>query len=162
MPSDLERSLEYRNYMKVQIDIAREVEKKYMDHTIGAPLLFAQMIALPRLGYVSKAPFDVMIYGYKENLKGYRRFRGLSAENIYKTVWVGLDYEREEMNIPGYPYSDKDLILKKIQRGDIEGALFMGGSGIERMRIVYKMDKEKIDDKKQIYGSLDWRDHLKE
>ena len=141
-PTNLERSLEYRNYMRVQMEITKEIEEKYTGYTIGAPLHFAQIIAYPELGHVKVPPKDVILYGYEIPLKGCREFKGIKFENILKTIWVGYEYDKKK-GVPGYPYGKNDRVLKKIRYGDVEVVLFMGGIGIEKMRIIFDHYKKK-------------------
>jgi len=136
-PTSLERSLEYRNYLLLQMKVAREIEEKYSQYTIGAPIGYSESIGIPKLGYVDKQ-MDVMVYGFQAKLKGIRQFEGLDKENIRKIVWVGLDYNRMK-GIKDFPYGPSDHILEKFNVGHNQTVLFHGGIGIEKARIIYEM-----------------------
>ena len=133
--SALERSLEYRNDQKVQLRIAKEIEEKFSEFTIGAQFTIAQVLALPELGYVHKK-LDVMIYEFPCTY-GIRVFKGVSELDLRKTLWVGF-----EMNLPpqmaslkGYPVSPNDFIVAKIIFGNRQATLFIGGEYIEKIRM---------------------------
>jgi len=135
----LERSLEYRNDARVYIEVARRLEERFFEFTIGAPFIFAQALALPELGFVSQK-FDVVIYEMRSTYGGIRNFEGLANMNIRKTVWIG-----QESGRPGYPIGPQDKILERIVIGNREADLFVGGSSIERMwRIVQQYSKKAV------------------
>ena len=132
VPTHLERSLEYRNFLKLEKTLAKEIENNYASYSVAAPFQTAQVLAIPKLGYVQK-PLDVTVYGMRATL-GLKPFTGLQSFDILKTVWVGYPHHRLE-NIPfPYPIDPRDKILKELQVGHIKVAIFMGGFAVEKMR----------------------------
>ena len=125
----LERSLEYRNDLKVNMRAAKELEENFSSFTIAAPFIYAQFLGLPEMGYVSRK-YDVMIYGMPCTYGDIRNFNGLSELNIFRTIWVGID--EGDMD---YPVNPGDKVVKKVIVGDREVFLFMGGKSIEMRRL---------------------------
>lgn len=141
-PTNLERSLEYRNYLQLEIKLAKEIEKNYAPYKIVAPFQTAQVLALPQLGYVDKK-LDVTVYGMKATL-GIKPFTGIKNLDLRKTVWVGFPHQyHEKIHIP-YPIDPQDKILKKLEVGHIEVDIFMGGLAIEKMRRIIGLVQKKI------------------
>ncbi|MBF0384463.1 MAG: hypothetical protein HQL27_01190 [Candidatus Omnitrophica bacterium] len=148
-PSELERSLEYRNYLQLQKKIVREM-KKYSDFLIVAPAIgAAETMFFPEMGYIDK-PLNVEGYGGTVNL-GLPNYRGLKRADIMKTVYLGFRYDRIFPQRE-YPVTSKDKILEYITYGDIQAVVFMGGVGIEEMRrfvilhsITTKQKKQEAD-----------------
>jgi len=136
-----ERSLEYRNDLKMHMMLAEEIEDKYAGFAVGAPFVIAQKLALKNLGYVKK-PLDVVIYGMGCTYGGIRSFPGLRKMNISKTVWVGFR-DNHITDKFDYPIDKKDKVLKKIIYGDNKITLFMGGFAIEKMRMLVEMMQRK-------------------
>ncbi len=125
----LERSLEYRNDLKVNQMLSRAAAEKYNKFTIGAPFMLAQILAFPELGYVSK-PLNVMIYGYYSSFEEIPNYPGLSNLNISRTVYMTkLDEQRNEIS---YPLSEKDIVIDRVEYGTKSGLFFMGGIAIEQ------------------------------
>jgi len=134
-----ERSLEYRNDLKLHMRLAKEIEERFSGFTIGAPFVIAQKLALANLGYVKK-PMDVVIYGMPCTYGGIKNFQGLKAMDIRKTIWIGFPDSNILGDVP-YPVDPKDKVLKKIVVGDKEVVLFMGGIAIEKMRLLVEMSR---------------------
>jgi len=127
----LERSLEYRNDIRLGMRTAKVLEKEYSQFTVAAPFIIAQSLALPELGYVEK-DLDVMIYGMPCKYGNIKNFEGLSRINVRRTVWVGV-----ESTLPAkfeYPVGEKDRVVEVITQGDQEAKLFFGGFAIEKVR----------------------------
>ncbi len=134
-PTNLERSLEYRNYLKLETRLAKEIEQNFSGLSIVAPFQTAQALAIPRLGYVDKQ-LDVTVYGMGATL-GIKQFNGIDHLSLLKTVWVGFPHHYSAQIPMPYPIDPQDKILKKLETGHIEVDIFMGGFAVERMwRIV--------------------------
>lgn len=125
-----ERSLEYRNNLKLHMALAGEVETYYHDWSVGAPLLLAQILNFHELGYLKQSPRDIIVYGMKSNHEGMRDFPGLQNLDLYKTIWIGFDGDRIA-DFP-YPLAPEDKVIKTFYRGNKKGYLFMGGLGIDK------------------------------
>jgi len=145
-PSYLERSLEYRNYLKLEKKYAKEIEKNFSHLKIGAPFEAAQVLSYRELGYVKK-DLDVFIYGMKA-IMGIKPFIGLKTIDINKTLWVGFKHDQVFPEIQ-FPIGDKDLIIKKIEVGERNVYLFLGGFAIDRMRLLvnYYLKKKGLINK---------------
>lgn len=132
----LERSLEYRNDLKLNMRVARELENHYEGYRIGAPFIVAQSLGMPELGYVQKK-LDVMIYGMSCSYGGIKNFTGLSSLDLRKTIWIGVS----NTNPPGveYPIDPQDQVVKQLEVGDKMASLFMGGIAIEKTRMAVKL-----------------------
>jgi hypothetical protein len=128
-----ERSLEYRNDLKLGIKTAKKMEERFPGFTIGAPFLVAQTLTIPHLGYVSK-PLDVFVYGMPIAYGPMKAFEGLNKLNIMKTIWIGLPAQFINRNDFQYPIHPKDKIVDEIILGDNRLVLFMGGTSVEIMR----------------------------
>lgn len=139
--NELERSLEYRNDLALDVSLAKILEKDFSSYTIGAPWVIAQELALPELGYVSKS-LDVMMYGFSVNYGGIKDFPGFSALDLNKTIYVGF---RKDQMIPGLGPIDpqKDKIIREIAVGDKEVVLFQGGFAIEKMRLLHELYRKQ-------------------
>jgi len=130
-----ERSLEYRNELKMNMRLVKLLESKYSQYTIGAPFLMAQMLAMPELGYVKK-PMDVLAYGMPIAYENIKRFEGLNKNIIMNTVWVGLAAQfinRKDFKFPVHP---KDQVLEEMVLGNNRIVLFRGGIAIEQRRLM--------------------------
>jgi len=66
-PTLIERSLEYRNHLKMQRKLAKEMETNYANLLIVAPFTTAETLVFPELGYVKK-PLNVQEYEGRTNL----------------------------------------------------------------------------------------------
>lgn len=135
--SRLERSLEYRNELKLEMQLAKRLETAYADKLIAAPFTIAQILAFPQLGYVQR-PLNVMIYEYQCRYEGIKNFEGIQALNPLQTVWVDIETtdlrERLKGVLDNYPVSVHDKILEKIEVGPQKLQIFMGGASVEKMR----------------------------
>ncbi len=133
-PTNLERSLEYRNFIKMEMALAQEIEKNYSAYAIVAPFQTAQILGIPELGYVSKK-LDVTVYGMRETL-GLKPFTGLKDLPLAKTIFIGYPEQKiPKIQVP-YPIDPEDRIVKKIEKGHLDVYLFQGGIAIERMRLL--------------------------
>lgn len=134
-PTELERSLEYRNYLKAELLTVEEMVKHYSDFTIGAPYGMAQSLAIPQLGYVQKS-LDVRLYGIRATL-GIKPFEGLKKIKSDKIVWIGYAFDEVMGGKVKYPFDpETDHLIKRIIVGDNEVIIFHGGIAIEKMRIL--------------------------
>lgn len=133
-----ERSLEYRNVLKLKMKLAKDLQENYSDYLIGAPFPFVLALNFTEVGYVEKK-LDVMVYGMKSNHEGIHDFPGLQHIPLGKTIWVG---QYQSPIIPGisYPFDEsKDRFVKDIEVGDKKVFLFMGGLAIQRMRTIVEL-----------------------
>jgi len=126
-----ERSLAYRNDLKLTQQIAEVVTDDFSRFHIGAPFIIGQTLAMPEFGYVRK-PLDVTMYGWPIKYGGIKPFRGLRTMNISQTLWVGVRSGLPD-NIP-FPTGPDDVILKRINVGHQKAVFFIGGYAIERVR----------------------------
>lgn len=129
--STLERSLEYRNDIKLDFKIANAFEKMNPDFVVGAPFTTAQILAFPELGYVSRQ-LNVMIYGYPCQYEGIKNFNGLHELDVDKTVWIAM--EDPSSKRIDYPIGPHDKVLGELESGERKAKLFVGGVAIEQMR----------------------------
>jgi len=132
-----ERSLEYRNDLKMNIQLARFLEENFFEFKIGAPFIMAQKFIFPELGYV-KMPMDVMVYGL---LSTYDKIPNINItqESIRKTIWIGLAAQVEKRGNFEYPVSKGDYVVKEFVRGENRATLFMGGFAvIQKMKLIFK------------------------
>lgn len=136
----LERSLEYRNDLKANMRLAKELEDNYSKYTIGAPFILAQLLALPELGYIKK-PLDVMIYSMRCTYGNIKNFEGLNTIDITKTIWVGVKIILPDQvkNYLSFPIGMYDKVVKEIVAGNKKVTIFMGGFAIEKMRRMLEM-----------------------
>lgn len=134
-----ERSLEYRNNVKLDENVIRFLEQNFSSFTIGAPFIYAQMLSIPDLGYVQK-PFSVVQYGFPSQYPGIKSFEGLNKLDIMKTVWVAVAADMEKQGDMSYPVHPQDKIVREFMLGDNRATLFMGGFSIEqRLRIIQQL-----------------------
>jgi hypothetical protein len=126
----LERSLEYRHDMELNLKFIKEIQEEYSDFVIGAPFVYAQMFALPELGYVREAR-EVVVYGMPCVYGNIKTFDGLASMNVARTIWIGLD--RLMSRELEYPMGPDDKFMKDFYSGDRRAYLFMGGFAIERV-----------------------------
>ena len=132
-----ERSLEYRNDLRMHWRLAKELESRFNGWTVGAPFVVAQKLAMPELGYVSK-PLPVVIYGMSCTYGGIKNFSGLKNMDLLRTVWVGFLTNHMAAGMD-YPIAKEDKVLEEVGYGDKKIKLFMGGVAIERMRLIVEM-----------------------
>ncbi len=128
--NELERSLEYRNDLKLHQKLVREFETNFAGFTIGAPHVTAQILAFPEFGYVQK-PLDVMMYGMNITFGGIKNFSGLRNVDLKKTIWIGF-HDTTPHDFP-YPIDPMDRVVKTINVGDKQATLFMGGLALEKL-----------------------------
>jgi len=126
-----QRSLEYRNNVRLDMKLANFIESKFKGYTVGAPFIMAQMLAFPELGYVS-SPLDVMTYGMPLKYGNFKNFNGLKNLNIRKTVWVGVAAEYFQKGDFTYPVHKRDQVVKDFILGDNKAVVFVGGFSIEQ------------------------------
>ncbi|MCA9398556.1 MAG: hypothetical protein KC618_02320 [Candidatus Omnitrophica bacterium] len=143
-----ERSLEYRNDIRLDMRIARLAEEKFSAMTVSAPFTVAHLLAYPELGYIHQQ-IDVMLYGYPSGLDRVREFKGLKDVNIAKTVWIALDQTPIEFlkDKIDYPIGPQDKVLNKIVYGDRQATFFLGGIEIEKLRRVNLLLLKKLQEK---------------
>ena len=131
----LDRSLEYRNDLKMYQKVAQELENKFSGFTVGAPYIMAQKLGLPELGYVHK-PLKVISYAATVEFEDIHTFTILEDIDALHTVWVGfkgkINSGVAEM-IPDFPIDPAmDLVLERAGWGGRYATLFMGGYAIDR------------------------------
>jgi len=138
-----ERSLEYRNDLKLHRQIAKSLEDNFPGFTVGAPVVIAQLLNFAEVGYV-KSPRNVVVYGAGGSHEGIRPFTGLKNIDARKTIWVGLGIE-ENIKFPiPFPIDPDDKILQKLQVGDKIATLYMGGFAIEKMRVLVELKRRSL------------------
>lgn len=137
-----ERSLEYRNDLRMHVRLARAIESRFSGWTVGAPFVVAQKLAMPELGYVKK-PLPVVIYGMRCTYGGITNFDGLKNLNLRRTVWVGFLTNHIIAGVD-YPVAPEDKVLEEVVYGDKKVKLFLGGIGIERMRMIVEMSRRGL------------------
>lgn len=138
-PTHLERSLEYRNYLKLEQTLAKEIEKNFSDQQIVAPFQTAQLLALPELGYVHQK-LDVTVYGMRETL-GLRLYRGIKF--LDNPVFIGFPHQNNSFPNFSFPIDRRDVIAKKLEAGHLQVMIFYGGVGVESMwRVIEFLQKK--------------------
>lgn len=140
-----ERSLEYRNDLKLHIKAARHIEEHYANERIGAPLFMAQAMNFKEVGYVTKN-LDVMSYAMPGSHKGIRNFNGLKTLDIYKTIWLVFPINKSPAPID-YPIHPMDRVMETLRAGDKEAVLLRGGFAIEKLRIIFELNRRRVLDK---------------
>jgi hypothetical protein len=134
----LERSLEYRNDIKLNMKLAKILQDRYNNEVVAAPFSIAQQLAIPALGYV-KAPLNVMVYGITLQYGGIHNFQGINHMPGPTTIWIAG--EDDLKNYKDYPMGPKDTIEDTLYMGDKYVVLFRGGYIIDRVWQVIKLRK---------------------
>jgi len=111
----LERSLEYMDDMRLNIQLAKHLEEKYADTTIITSWPYIQMLVLPQLGYVTKPLNAVTINGPLS----YGPFT--KAAVTQDTVWVYGPNCFSGMY--GY-YPHEDELIETITKGERQVVIF--------------------------------------
>ncbi|MDP6052621.1 MAG: hypothetical protein QF879_09750 [Candidatus Latescibacteria bacterium] len=111
----LERSLEYMDDMRLNIQLAKRLEEKYADTTIITSWPYIQMLVLPQLGYVTKPLNAVTINGPLS----YGPFTKAAATK--DTVWVYGPNCFSGMY--GY-YPHEDELIETISKGERQVVIF--------------------------------------
>lgn len=126
----LERSLEYRNMLKLQMRIARAIQDDFSGYIIGAPHVTAQSLGYLSMGYVNR-PLEVMVYATR-GIMGVRNLIEITPEASRHIVWVGFTHPW----VAGRNLikEGEDIILRDIWAGDRHAVIFTGGWEIEEMR----------------------------
>lgn len=122
-----ERSLEYRNDIKLHMRLGERLSESYGDFTIAAPFNFAQMLAFPEIGFTAKK-LDVMIYLFPCLYGNVKNFTGIENLDIQKVLWVGI--HSPFMRPPYFPTGPGDFVVEKIVLGNKSVTLFFGGYSI--------------------------------
>jgi hypothetical protein len=138
-----ERSLEYRNELKLNQRIAQTIEQDFPGFTVGAPFIMAQILAIPQLGYVTK-PLDVVVYGMPLTYGNVRNFNGLQELNLKKTVWIGEATQYRQMGDFTFPVGPHDVVLKHLEVGRNWAEIFAGGIAIEQMRMFAALKRAEM------------------
>lgn len=144
-PAAMERSLEYRNDVKVYAETIKFIEENFSDYLIGAPFTLSQSLAFPELGFVKKK-LNVMQYSYPITYGGIRNFNGLNELDQLRTVWVGVEHDLAPdmmKALEHYPFGPEDMIVKRFQYGNRYAVVFFGGTYIERLLLLHKIIYEK-------------------
>ncbi|MCA9409204.1 MAG: glycosyltransferase family 39 protein [Candidatus Omnitrophica bacterium] len=137
--NSLERSLEYRNMLKLQIKLSALIEEKYSDFIIGAPHVIAQALHFKELGYVSKE-MEVVVYGMNPT-HGLRPVPPMTTYTLLNMRWIAFDTSSNPRIPFPYPMDPKDVVLDHLWVGDRHIYIFQGGFAIEKMReIISRMD----------------------
>jgi len=123
-----ERSLEYRNVLKVYRRAAEELERDFSGFTLGANILMAQILTSPEAGYVSKPLKDVFVYGYGATHEGIRPYPGIQSINP-KTIWIA-ETSADPYYLSNFPIGPADRIIHEIWAGNKRITLFFGGFSI--------------------------------
>jgi len=135
-----ERSLEYRNDLKLSLQVAKELESNYDNLLIGAPFPVAQMLAFPELGYVQKK-LNIMIYRMPCTYGNIKNFQGLKYLDLSRTIWVGVK-SGLPASIP-FPVDPQDIVIKEFVQGRENATIFQGGIAIERARLMLEYIVER-------------------
>lgn len=122
-----ERSLEYRNDIKLHMRIGEVLSARYSHLMIAAPFNFAQMLAFPQIGFVDRK-LDIMIYLFPCLYGDVKNFDGIENLDLAKVVWLGV--HTPFMRPPYFPSGPGDFILEKIYMGNKYAVLFFGGYSI--------------------------------
>lgn len=139
-----EKSLQYRNDLKLSMKVSKLMETEFSRFTIGAPFIVAQMLRFPELGFVKK-PMDVLVYGMYVTYGGIKNFEGLNKIDLKNTIWIATPDVYSEQGGLKYPISDYDKVLKKFELGDNFVEAFMGGFAIEqRLRILEAFRRNRL------------------
>jgi hypothetical protein len=125
--SVVERSLEYRNDVKLHMKLGEVLSDRYSSFTIGAPFNFAQMFAFPEIGFTSKK-LDIMIYLFPCLYGGIKNFDGIENLDLQKVIWVGI--HTPFMRPPFFPSGPGDFIVESFYSGNKKAVLFFGGYSI--------------------------------
>ncbi len=133
----LERSLEYRNEIKVTRKAAKLLETSFSDFTVGAPFTYAQILAFPEMGYVRHG-FNVIIYGFPCTYGNIKPFSGFKDLDLDKVIWVGIKESNLIDQMSASLIAEEDKIIQEVFLGNKKITLFMGGIAIERMRLMLK------------------------
>jgi len=124
-----ERSLEYRNALKVYQGVATEVERNIPDFAIVGDILMAQMLAFSEAGYVSKPLKHVVVYGSGATHDGIGTFDDLSKYEFFKVIFVA-ETSADPYHLSNFPIGSKDRIVKEIWAGDKRMTFFVGGFAV--------------------------------
>lgn len=144
----LERSLEYRNDLKLNKHLSSLVEEKFSGYHIAAPFIMAQILAIPQLGYVTKN-LDVMIYGFQCHYGGIKNYPSPTKIDVLKTIYVGVPIIDKQFDVP-YPVHPNDKIIQELEWGRNKAWLFMGGHSINFLKIkelLYLLKKRELQHK---------------
>jgi hypothetical protein len=143
---EIERSLEYRAVMQRDIQLAKEVARRFSGFTVSAPPVLAQIFAFPELGYVRK-PFPVIIYGMPCTLAGITVFDGLDSIDISRTLWVGYedDLAIEVKDFLSYPVDRRDVLVGEVIYGKDKAVLFFGGFAVAKVRFLVFNSQRRIN-----------------
>ncbi len=144
-PTELERSLEYRNYLKADRLTVQEIIDRYANYTIVAPFGMAEELSLPMLGY-NHQNLDIQQYGMRTTL-GIKPFEGIDRLDLKKTIYVGYTFDKLKGYPLAYPFDPgKDRLVKKIFWGDQEVLIFKGGSAINQVYVAIKLTQKGLMD----------------
>ncbi|MDP8265979.1 MAG: hypothetical protein P9M07_03435 [Candidatus Aceula meridiana] len=139
-----ERSLEYRNDIRLHIRLGKLIEDKYSNFTIAAPFNFAQMYGFPEIGFVNKQ-LDVMIFLFPCTYGNIKNFDGIQNLNIRKIIWIGV--KTPFIVHPLFPIGPHDRIIESLSSGNKSAQLFLGGFSIDKVyhsgQAFMKLLKEK-------------------
>jgi len=141
-----ERSLEYRNDLKMYQRLGAFIDDGYSDYAIGCSLRIGYVLNFWELGYVGKK-LDVLIYGNRPTHEGMRNFDDIRNLDRKKIVWAAFtDYGTKDANkdLEDYPIGPQDIILKTLYAGKRNVTVFMGGYSIEKMRLFVEFERRRL------------------
>ena len=137
----LEENLQYRNDLEVYRRLARRIEEHYAQAAVAAPMVVAQTLAIPQMGYVRK-PRSVYIYGFNCTYENIVLFPGLENIDPSRTVYVTTS--REDEGVLPYPVHPSDKVIDTVVWGNKKAWIFMGGISIEiRRRLMLQMLQQR-------------------
>ncbi len=137
----LEENLQYRNDLEVYRRLARRIEEHYAQATVVAPMVVAQTLAIPQMGYV-RTPRSVYIYGFNCTYENIVLFPGLEGIDPSRTVYVTTS--REDEGALPYPIHPSDKVIDTVVWGNKKAWIFMGGISIEiRRRLMLQMLQQR-------------------
>jgi len=140
----VERSLEYRNDIRLHMRLGKLIEEKYSNFTIAAPFNLAQMYGFPELGFVDKQ-LDVIIFLFPCAYGGIKNFDGIQNLDIRKIVWIGV--KTPFIVHPLFPVGPYDRVIESLYSGNKSAQLFLGGFSVDKVyhsgQAFMKLLKEK-------------------
>ena len=151
----LDRSLEYRNDMKMYIKVTKKIDEHYSDYAVGAPFIMVHALAIPELGYVTHK-LRAMSYATTVQYEGIKEFSVIEDIDPMRTIWVGF---KGNINgplaevFPDFPIDrQQDLILGPVGSGNRYATLFMGGFAVDRYQkaILYLIKSGHLQSQREL------------
>lgn len=115
----LERSLEYRDDLKLNERLISYLEQNHRDQTIVTSWPLAQMLTMPRLGYVAR-PFEVLT---SDRASLYTPTKAVSDQvpDPDRSVWV---YTSNSFSRQNRYYPEDDHLIARIAEGPREAVIY--------------------------------------